>query len=359
MISFVLVNYRSAALAHRAIASFRAAARDAGADAEAVVVDNSSDAGDLAHSADRVVAPGRNLGFAGGLNAGVAAARGDLLFLGNPDLVFARGSVGALADAVSREGEGAAAGPAFFHDEEATILLPPAEEPTPLELARRRLSMDPATAEGPFRRRLRRVLRVRAAVASGATLRAEALSGALVATTRRTLESVGPFDERYRLYYEENDWQRRLAARGGRLAFAAGARVVHAWAQSTRLEPRATAWFEESERLYFSEHFGDRGLRGLEALAEAPPWRKPAPPPLEGALGWRPGGDAGIAISPLPWFSPFAWVELSRGAAAWTPPPDYAERLPALCYVRAVDPSTGSVLAEATIPPRPGPPSSR
>ncbi len=349
MISFIVVDYRSAALARRAAASFRATAREAGVDAEVVAVDNSGEAGGLAAHVDRLVAPGRNLGFAGGLNAGVLASRGETLLLGNPDLVFERGSVAALVDALAREGDGAAAGPALFHDEGMTILLPPAEEPTPMDLARRRLSMDPATAEGPFRRRLRRVLRVHAALARGDALRAEALSGALVATTRRTLERVGPFDERYRLYYEENDWQRRLRSRGGRLVFAAGSRVVHAWSQSARLEPRAGAWFAESERLFFGEHFGARGLAGLEALAQAPPWTRPAPPPLRGTLTWPAAGEAGIAISPLPWFAPFGWVELPAGASAWAPPPEYAQLLPGTLYVRAVDPSTGAVLAEATI----------
>jgi GT2 family glycosyltransferase len=348
VISFVLVNYRSAALARRAIASFRAGAREAGLAAEAVVVDNSGDAGDVP-GADRSVAAGRNLGFAGGLNAGVAAARGHVLFLGNPDLVFTPASVGALAEALGRAGELAAAGPAFFHDEGLSILLPPAEEPNPMDLARRRLSMDAATSERPFRRRLRRVLRIGAAVEAGATLRAEALSGALVATTRTALEHVGPFDERYRLYYEENDWQRRLARREGKLAYAGGARVVHAWAQSTRHEPRAAAWFAQSERRFFGEHFGARGLRGLEAVAQAPSWTGPVPPRLKGALTWRAAGTAGIAISPLPWFVPFAWVQLPPGTSEWTPPPGYAEQLSGPCFVRAVDTATGAALAEAMI----------
>jgi GT2 family glycosyltransferase len=350
LISFVLVNYRSAALARRAIESFRLEAREAGAGAEVVVVDNSGEAGDLAGSADRVVSPGRNLGFAGGLNAGVAAARGDVLLLGNPDLILGRGSVGALEDAVSRGGDGSAAGPAFFHDAGMTILLPPAEQPHPFELARRRLSRDPATARVPFRRRLRRVLRARAAVTSGETLRAEGLSGALVAATRETLERVGPFDERYRLYYEENDWQRRLRARGGTLAYVARARVVHAFGQSARQEPLAAAWFADSERLYFGEHFGERGRRALDALAKSAPWAQPAPASLGGgALTWREAGRVGIALSPLPWFDPFAWVELPRGASAWTPPPGFAALLAGPCYVRAVDHSTGEVLGEATI----------
>jgi GT2 family glycosyltransferase len=349
VISFVVVHYRSGALSRRAIESFRASAREAGAEAEAVVVDNSGDGGDLAAFADRLVTPGRNLGFAGGLNAGVRAARGDVLFLGNPDLVFGPASAGALADALARGGDGAAAGPALFHDEGLTILLPPAEDPTPMDLVRRRLSRNPATSEGPFRRRLRRVLNVRAAVDAGAALGVEALSGALVAATRRTLERAGPFDERYRLYYEENDWQRRLRSRGGRLVYAGGSRVAHAWSQTTRLEPRAASWFAESERLYFEEHFGPAGLAGLDALERTPPWPKPEPPRLQGALTWRPAGAVGVAISPLPWFAPFGWVSLPSGTSSWAPPPGYAELLPGACYARAVDVANGAALAEATI----------
>jgi GT2 family glycosyltransferase len=351
VISAVVVNYRSAALARRAIESFRRGAREAGDLAEVILVENSADLAEsaaLAGVADRMLSPGRNLGFAGGLNAGLRAARGDVLFFANPDLVFMPGSVAALLSAVDRP-EAAAAGPAFFLDEGMTIHLPPAEEPHPFDLARRRLSMDPASVERPFRRRLRRVLSTVGETGRGETAAAEALSGALVVTTRRTLDRVGLFDEGYALYYEENDWQRRLRLSGGTLLRVGAARVVHRWGQSTRKEPRAAAWFAESERRYFARHFAGRGPRALEALAGAAAWRKPLPPPLaEGALEWA-GGPAGVALSPFPWFSPFAWVPLPEPARSWRPPAGFAEGLVGPCYARAVDAASGHVLAEATV----------
>ena len=352
MITFVLVNYRSTAEALRATESFRSAVAAAGVEAEVIAVDNSGDGDALRSAADRLVSPGRNLGFAGGLNAGAKASRGEVLFLGNPDLVFAPESVRALLDALEEAGDGTAAGPAFFHDAARTLLMPPAEEPSPLELARRLLSRDPAATERVFKRNLGRVLRVHAAARARRTLRAEALSGALVAMSRVTLERVGPFDERYRLYYEENDWQRRLVRSGGRLVYAGAAHVVHRWGQSARHEPQAAAWFAESERLYFGEHFGTRGRKGLDSLAAAPPWPKSAPPLLAGRLEWPQAGPAGIAVSPLPWFSPIGWVGLPAGASIWTPPPEFADLIPGPCYVRAVGITSAKVLAEATIAPR-------
>ncbi|MEA2692087.1 MAG: N-acetylglucosaminyl-diphospho-decaprenol L-rhamnosyltransferase, partial [Acidobacteriota bacterium] len=54
---------------------------------ELVVVDNGS-AGDLALPAGaRLLSPGRNLGFAGGANAGIATARAPILLILNPDAV--------------------------------------------------------------------------------------------------------------------------------------------------------------------------------------------------------------------------------------------------------------------------------
>src|SRR5512144_1231277 len=100
MISAVFVSYRSAELAARAIATFRDDARRAGREAEVVVVVNSGDPEErdaLESHADAVLFPPRNLGYAGGLNAGIAASRGETLFLANPDLEFAKGSVAALA----------------------------------------------------------------------------------------------------------------------------------------------------------------------------------------------------------------------------------------------------------------------
>jgi N-acetylglucosaminyl-diphospho-decaprenol L-rhamnosyltransferase len=347
VISLVLVSYRSAGLARIAIESFRREARAAGELTEVVAVENSGDAAALAGVADRTLDPGRNLGFAGGLNAGLAVARGEILFLANPDLVFAPGSVAALASAARKAGDTGAAGPAFFVDDAMTIHLPPAEEPHPFDLVRRRFSMDPATSEHPFRRRLRRVLRAVRETERGETAKAEALSGALVVTTRRTLDRVGPFDEGYALYYEENDWQRRLRAAGGTLLRVGASRVVHRYARSTRQEPRAAAWFAESERRYFTAHFGGRGVAGLDALAAAPPWRKPAPPPLgTGALEWEARGAAGVALSPLPWFSPVAWVPLPAGTGSWRPPSGFVEGLGGPCYARAVDPATAEVLSE-------------
>jgi GT2 family glycosyltransferase len=351
MISAVVVSYRSVVGARAALDSFREEARRAGLAAETVCVVNScdpSEARELEGACDRLVFPGENLGYAGGLNAGIAASRGDLLLLSNPDVVFLPGSVAALVAALDGSGL-AMAGPALFWDEAATVLMPPMEEPGPLEALRRVLSRDPGRSRLVFRRAVRRHLALEAAVRAGARTGADALSGAVMALARATFERVGPFDERYRLYYEENDWQRRLRAAGGRLVVAGGARVVHRYAQSSRVEPRAEAWFRESELRYFGEHFGERGLRALRRSAEAGVAEPPEPGDVA-RLEWASDREALVALSPVPAFRPILLARPAPLEATYSLPPDVRRAHAGDgWYARAVDAATLETLAEGRL----------
>lgn len=346
VISAVVVSYRSAALAARAFESLGGDAAASGLSLERIAVVNSDDPAEaraLEGVADRVLVPGRNLGYAGGLNAGVREARGEVLLLSNPDVVSRAGALSALhGAAVSGL---VAAGPAFFLDDGETLHLPPGEEPGLAVLARRRLAA--AGSEPAFRRAVRRAQRAAREAEGGETVRATALSGALVAVSRETLGRVGPFDEGYALYYEENDWQRRLRTLGGALLRVGAARVVHAYNRSARLEPRAAAWFAASERRYFTTHFGARGASALDAAASVAPLR-PLPALLEGGA-LRLAARAAVALSPLADFASFAFAP-GVPAGAWRPPEDVAAGFGgATWYARAVDPVTLDVLAEGAL----------
>jgi hypothetical protein len=365
-ISAVLVSYRSGDLAVRALESFRADAARAGLACEAVAVVNSGDPAEAAAldaAADRVVVPGGNLGYAGGLNAGAAVARGGVLLLANPDLAFLPGSVAALAAAAS-EGGFAVVGPALFWDEAARLLLPPAEEPRPAGLLRRALVARPGAAGRLFRRDLRRALAQEALVRAGRTGEVSGLSGALMAVSRGTFERAGPLDERYPLYFEENDWQFRIRRAGGRLLLAGGARVVHRYAQSARKEPRAEGWFREGERRYFETHFGEAGRCALERAA---PVAGPPEPAAADALGWGAEREVLVAVSPFPGFQPFVLARPAAGETSFALPEEIRRgHEGSAWFARAVDARTFETIAEAKLasgppagdaapPPRIGP----
>jgi GT2 family glycosyltransferase len=352
VISLVLVSYRSAALAAAAIESARGAARALGQELEVVTVVNSDDESEaraLAPLSDGLVVPRTNLGFSGGLNRGVAASKGEVLALANPDIVLTERALAALLEGLARHGR-AAVGPAFFWDDGETLLLPAAEEPRPADLVRRLLAPYEQRGAGVFRRDLSRARRELERVRADETAPVTGLIGALVLTRRTTYDAVGPFDEGYPLYYEENDWQRRLRALGGVLLRARGARVVHRFNQSARLEPKAAGWFATGERRYFLSHFGPRGARALERLA-AQPTKERRMLALRDGLEWR-GRAQAVVVSPHPYFRPFAYTEVDGSRSRWDFPTDVLAGVEGSWYARAVD-RTGATLAEGErfVPP--------
>ncbi len=352
MISAIVVTYRSGDLAVRALASLEEDAAAAGIPLETVAVVNSGDAKEAARvrpHAHVTIEPGENLGYAGGLNRGIAAARGDVFFLMNPDITVRPGTVAAL-EAVVRDAPLTMAGPATFLDEEESILIPVFDEPTPLDLVRRRLLLDPRGAERVFARRLPRVLRTVERISRRETFTVTALSGGMMAVSRRALERVGPFDERYRLYFEENDWQRRCRACGGRLLLVGRARAVHPYGRSTAREPQAGKWFAESERRFFTEHFPRRGPAALDALGSSASHLKPWPRlPVGDSLSWE-GEAAGVALSPLRTFSVFGWAGVPAGARTFRPPASFRKlQEGAAWYARAVEKGTGRVLSDVAL----------
>ena len=84
--------------------------RDGGAALEIVVVDQGEEPVELPNGlADRVVRPGRNLGFAGGTNAGIKAASGNLVATVNDDVLVEPGWTAALTEALAADPRAAAA----------------------------------------------------------------------------------------------------------------------------------------------------------------------------------------------------------------------------------------------------------
>lgn len=302
MISLVLVAHRSSRWLPGAVDSFRAEAAHLGVAAEVVVVEQSEDAEEAARA--EAVRPERflvraNRGYAAGLNSGIAAASGEVLLLGNPDVRFLPGSLGALLAALEEGWE--VVGPQFTL---ASWLFPPADPQTPGEELRRYLASRSARF---WERHHRREARRWAAVwESRAPVEAQTLSGALVATRAETAARIGPWDAGYFLYFEETSWLRRARAMGMSLAVVPGARVEHEWGHSAGPE-LAAPHFGPSRRRYYEHSFGVLGM----AIASLTLDVSPLDPPAFAAEAARFGQRALWLLSPSPLGFPAAglWAE--------------------------------------------------
>lgn len=100
----------------------------------------------------------------------------------------------------------------------------------------------------------------------------EVLPGSCIMVRRRTLEETGAFDERFRLYFAEDDWCHRIAAAGWRVRHAPIGTIIHPERASVR-QVTALArriYFDDMER-YVAKHFGHGRSAILRLLAR--PWK--------------------------------------------------------------------------------------
>jgi GT2 family glycosyltransferase len=329
-LAVILVHYHTPELAADAVAALRADVATAGIDAEWLLVDNGSDAAGRARLDSlpvRRLAPGTNLGYAGGVNLGVSRSTAEAIIAMNPDVLVLPGCVPAL---LGRLQAGAAvAGPAFFWDRGRRMLLPPAESRSRrqelLAVLAGRSERWAARARRRWRRQARRHWEARAPLPS------HALSGGLLAIRRDAWEQVGPFDEGFRLFFEETDWLLRARRRGLRSEHVPRAQAVHLYNRSAALEPEARRWFEESARRFRRLHYGARFTSALEALDRGLPHRhRPLPPalPVEGFELPREGRyPLWVELSPTPLGFPAAAERIAGPGTSWRLPAEVAPRI--------------------------------
>jgi N-acetylglucosaminyl-diphospho-decaprenol L-rhamnosyltransferase len=268
-VSVVVVNHRSAALTVRALGD---AAASAGTLAlQEIVVDNGSGADEVARL--RAGRPGaevvaaENRGFAAGNNAGVARATGRHLLLLNPDAFCQDDALARLAAHLDAHPEVGVAAPRLvfaggarqdnayrrFPDHWTLVI----DYCAPLAQVLARTPWDPHRAPWASYAAGRPALRVAHVTGAALLVRAEAATAA------------GPLDEAYFLYYEETEWQRRIAAAGWAVDVLPDAVVTHLGGGSTGTFPLASPHYLDSVARYFGD---SRRSRAIVAVGSVVSW---------------------------------------------------------------------------------------
>ncbi|HEX6754643.1 MAG TPA: glycosyltransferase [Mycobacteriales bacterium] len=213
-----------------------------GVDVEVVLVDNGCTSGAVERLAARpgvvVVRPGRNLGFAGGCNAGAAVATADVLALVNADAVVAPGALAALAAVATEPGVGIATG---------SIRL--AEDPARLNSAGNPLHYLGLVWAGGF-----------GVPAAGHPARTEVplASGAGCALRRQLWRELGGFAAEYFAYHEDAELSWRCRQRGLSVVYVPDAVVVHRYEFSRT--PAKQYLLERNRWLFVLTLYGPRTL---------------------------------------------------------------------------------------------------
>jgi GT2 family glycosyltransferase len=249
-VAAVVVTYNSAGYIRRAV---EACLRQG---LEVVVVDNASTDRTVeeipADARVRVVGSGRNLGFAGGVNAGVRETGAELILLLNPDTELLD-PIGPLVEAVGENRHSAAAGLLVDEAGVAQKGFSFRRLPTAAGLAFEVLGIHRMWPGNPVNRRYRCL---DADVGVGQEV--EQPAGACLLFRREDWERLGGLDEGfYPVWFEDVDFCRRLLDGGGTVWFEPKVRVRHAGGHSVQkieFGCRQRVWYGSLLR-YVAKHF--------------------------------------------------------------------------------------------------------
>lgn len=337
MISLLVVNYRSAALAAEAVRTARASTA---APLQVVIVDNSCEereAAALQGLADVLLISKTNRGYAGAINDGRPACEGSAIVISNPDVTFAPAALDLLAQALDKRT--AVAGPALFWDDAHRWHLPPGDLSTAPQKIDQILA---GRSRAWHEQRDRRRFRARVAFWSlDRTTPVRMLSGAVLAVRAADFDALEGFDERFPLYFEETDFLRRVSAHRRRIVYVPAARVRHLYDQSAaQAAETAAERFAESEWKYLEKWNGPWLARVLKALERPMRFTSDAA-----------GGDASNVITEASPLASFDTAAGYLGVADRLPSEVLANARNAPLYLRHVERETGRVLSTVKITP--------
>lgn len=251
-VSLVYVSWNARPFLERALESTRALGLPT------VVVDNASGDGTaehvrLRHPEVTLVAADINLGFAGGVNAGVRETRTPFVVLLNPDILLTAQAL----ERMQQEAEG--------DDTIGAVgaqLIGPDGAPQPTYSLRRfptlatwavdLLLVDKLWADDPVTRRY-----MAADLDRDQDQDAEQPAAACLLVRRAAFDAVGGFDTAFHpAWFEDVDFCRRLRTAGYRIRYVAAARVVHEGGVAMRalgLGSFSTIWYRNLLR-YAAKH---------------------------------------------------------------------------------------------------------
>ncbi len=253
-LSVIIVSWNVRELLARALASLYTAWGDAGG-LEVIVVDNASTDGSPAmvrrrFPGVRLIANRENRGFTGGNNQGIRAARGDFLFLLNPDTEVLDNALHRLIAFAQAHPDVGVVGPQLLNPD-GSVQSSRRRFPTLPVLFLESTWLQPLAPSSLLRRYY---VQDRP---DHLTQDVDWVTGAAMFVRREVVEQVGGLDEGFFMYSEELDWCRRIRRAGWRVVYYPEARIIHYEGKSSeQVIPARHIYFQSSKVRYARKYHG-------------------------------------------------------------------------------------------------------
>jgi len=249
-LSIIIVNWNGGELLRRCLESIERGPPSV--PYEVVVVDNASTDGNIEwlRAAEwrnlRLIENTENLGFGKANNRAFAETTAPLLFLLNSDAEVRPGAIDTLIATLKSDERIGACGPRLVNPDGSLQPSVWRNPMNPLEMIAVSLRLYKVLP-----RRLRGELLLGFHWDHSHRRRANMLSGAAILATRKMIEDVGGFDERFHMYGEDTEWCLRIVRAGWWLMFEPAAEVLHyggqssakRWSSLEKLRVEYTAFF--------------------------------------------------------------------------------------------------------------------
>ncbi len=246
-LSIIVLSWNVRDLLRACLASVHAAAETGRAPMEVIVVDNASTDG----SADMVAAEfpavllirnAANAGYAAANNRGIAASRGRHVALLNSDTLVPPTTFAELLAFMEANPNVGACSPLLQQPDGNPQPYAYGGDPSLSYLARR------AAARFLLRRPLHdwRVEH---------TVEVDWVSGACLVVRREAIEAVGGLDESMFMYFEDNDWCRRIRRVGWTISYVPHVAITHIGGASLRQNPAARRAYYRSLERFYEKHY--------------------------------------------------------------------------------------------------------
>jgi N-acetylglucosaminyl-diphospho-decaprenol L-rhamnosyltransferase len=255
--SVVTVNYRSWPYTLRCIDSLYATGYE---DFEVVVVDNDQEAPPEIPHPVRLIRNPENVGFARACNQGTYASKGENVMFINPDTLVENGFFESLEEFLDENPKAGVVGPRIV-GEEGDVQLTARKELSFVSGFLGRTSL--LTRLFPKNPLVKRLFPA-AEKLTGPTV-VDWISGTCMTVRRRTLDEIGPMDERFFMYFEDADLCRRAREAGWLVYYLPQIEIFHHSGASSQNRPRAI-WDLHKSAFFYHRKYGPHGPLGLYSL---------------------------------------------------------------------------------------------
>ena len=193
----------------------------------------------------------RNIGYGAGNNFGASKAKGEYLFFLNPDTRVYHNTVDILYRFINKDKAIGVASPLLLDRKQKPYPLQGSQELTPLRaiicfsFLNRFLPNNPISRSYFLLDWNKKDIR-----------KVDTVPGTAFLIRRAIFEKIGRFDERFFLFFEEDDICRRVKKLGFTIYINPKSKIIHLGGVSTKTRKDINEIFLKSRFLYFRKHFG-------------------------------------------------------------------------------------------------------